>query len=262
MVTRVRREPPHFRRAEVRRVERVTPRMTRVHLTGPELDGFSVEEPAASVRLLLPPPGTTELVMPDWNGNEFLLPNGRRPAIRTFTPVRVDPGSSTLDLEIVVHGAGVASRWVQAAKPGAAVAISGPGRGYAVDPDAAAYVLAGDETAVPAMCQLLEVLPTDRPVQVLVEIARPDARLALPAHPECTVEWHLLAPGQPPGDALVAAVVGADLPAGARLWVAGEAAAVQRIRRHLFQERGLSRAEATVRGYWKHGRISEDDQDG
>ena len=262
MVTRVRREPPHFRRVEVRRVERVTPRMSRVTLAGPELDGFSVEDPAASVRLLLPATGTTELVIPEWNGNEFLLPDGRRPAIRTFTPVRVDPGSSALDLEIVVHEAGVASRWVQVAQPGSAVAVSGPGRGYTVDRDAAAYLLAGDETAVPAMCQLLEVLPADRPVQVLVEIAHTDARLALPGHPECTVEWHVLAPGRPPGDALVAAVVGADIPAAARLWVAGEAAAMQRIRRHLFQERGLSRAEATVRGYWKHGRSGEDDQDG
>jgi NADPH-dependent ferric siderophore reductase len=36
--------------------------------------------------------------------------------------------------------------------------------------------------------------------------------------------------------------------------VAGEAAAVQRIRRQLFEDRGLPRPQATVRGYWKHGR--------
>ena len=38
--------------------------------------------------------------------------------------------------------------------------------------------------------------------------------------------------------------------------MAGEAAAVQRIRHHLFDERGLSRSHAVVRGYWKHGRGS------
>jgi NADPH-dependent ferric siderophore reductase len=38
------------------------------------------------------------------------------------------------------------------------------------------------------------------------------------------------------------------------VWVAGEAAAVQRIRRHLFEDRGLPRSQASVRGYWKHGR--------
>ena len=38
------------------------------------------------------------------------------------------------------------------------------------------------------------------------------------------------------------------------VWVAGEAAAVQKIRKHLFDQRGMSRSDATVRGYWKHGR--------
>jgi NADPH-dependent ferric siderophore reductase len=41
------------------------------------------------------------------------------------------------------------------------------------------------------------------------------------------------------------------------VWVAGEAAAVQRIRRHLFAERGLTRAQAVVRGYWKQGRSGD-----
>jgi NADPH-dependent ferric siderophore reductase len=38
------------------------------------------------------------------------------------------------------------------------------------------------------------------------------------------------------------------------VWVAGEAAAMQRIRTHLFDGRGLTRSQATVRGYWKLGR--------
>jgi len=41
--------------------------------------------------------------------------------------------------------------------------------------------------------------------------------------------------------------------------VAGEAAAVQRIRRHLFTERGVTRSHAAVRGYWKHGRTGDGD---
>ena len=81
--------------------------------------------------------------------------------------------------------------------------------------------------------------------------------MPLPAHPGATAAWHDLVPGAPPGDTLVAAVRDADLAPGTRLWAAGEAAALQRIRRHLFGDRGLSRAEATVRGYWKHGRAGD-----
>jgi NADPH-dependent ferric siderophore reductase len=258
---RLRREPPAFRHVEVGRVERLSPRMVRVTLGGAELAGFTVDQPAASVRVLLPSPGGADFVVPSWNGNEFLMPDGRRPTIRTLTPWRVDPDALELDVGIVVHGAGVASDWALSAEPGEPAAISGPGRGYAVDRDAPAYVIAGDETAVPAITQVLDAVPGETPVQVRVEVAHADGRLALPEHPGAKVEWCDLAPGASPGDALGAAVRDVDLPDGARVWAAGEAAAVQRIRRHLFDERGLPRAQTSVRGYWKHGRAGDGDDD-
>ena len=251
---RVRREPPAFRTVEVSRVERLSPRMVRATLEGPQLEGFVLDQPAASVRLLLP---AGDFVIPTWNGNEFLLPDGRRPALRTFTPRRFDPAVPELDVDVVLHGRGVASEWAERAAPGDRVALSGPGRGYAVDADAPAFLLAGDETAIPATGQLLEVLPHDRPVRVHVEVAHPDARILLPEHPAATVEWHDLPTSAPPGDALVAAVCSTVLVPGTRVWVAGEAAAVQRIRKHLFGDVGLPRSETTVRGYWKHGRAGD-----
>lgn len=258
---RIRREPPRFRPVAVRKVEQLTPRMVGVTFGGAELEGLTVDQPAASVRLLLPSPGTKELVMPAWNGNEFLLPDGRRPTIRTFTPFRVDPETLELDLEIVVHGGGAASEWAAAAQPGDGAAVSGPGRGYTVDAEAPAFLLAGDETAIPAITQLLETIPADKPVQVYIEVADPAACLALPDHPGSVVEWCDLPSGAPSGDTLLAAVQGADLAPGTRVWAAGEAAAVQRIRRHLFEERGLPRPQTSVRGYWKHGRAGDDGDD-
>jgi len=258
----IRREPPRFRRASVLSVDDVSPRLVRVTLGGTDLEGLTVDQPAASVRLLLPSPGAADLVMPNWTGNEFLLPDGRRPTIRTFTPLHVDPMALELDVEIVVHGGGAASGWAQAAKAGDRAAVSGPGRGYEIDRDAPAFLLAGDETAIPAIGQLVGSLPRETPVHVHIEVAHPAGRVALPDHPLATVEWHDLPPDTPPGDALVAAVRGAELEAGARVWVAGEAAAVQRIRRHLFQDRGMPRAQATVRGYWKHGRSGDTGGDG
>jgi NADPH-dependent ferric siderophore reductase len=258
---RIRREPPRFRRVSVRHVEHVGPRMIRVTLAGSELEGLIVGDPAASVRMLLPSPGTHDLVMPSWNGNEFLMPDGRRPAIRTFTPYRVDPEALELDLEIVVHGGGIASEWAKAAGPGAAAAISGPGRGYAIDRDAATYLVGGDETAIPAISQLLEALPAETLVHVRIEVARPDGRLALPDHPRATIEWCDLPAGASPGAALVAAVRAVDVAPDWRVWIAGEAAAVQQIRRYLFEERGIPRGRTAVRGYWKHGRTADADDD-
>jgi len=183
-------------------------------------------------------------------------------AIRTFTPRRVDTAALELDIEVVIHDRGVASEWAVAATPGARAAISGPGRGYTIDAAAPAYLLAGDESAIPAVSQLLEYIPPTTPVAVHIEVAHPDARVALAQLPDngtgVVVEWHDLAPGAPPGDALFTAVVAAELVPGARVWAAGEAAAVQRIRRHLFDERGIDRAQTAVRGYWKHGRAGDD----
>ena len=148
----------------------------------------------------------------------------------------------------------MASAWAESAQPGDPAAISGPGRGYAVDRDAPAFLVAGDETAIPAITQVLEALPAGVPVQVRIEVAHADGRVALPAFRRGTVEWCDLASGAAPGDALGAAVRDAQLAAGTRVWAAGEAAAVQRIRRHLFDDRGIPRAHTAVRGYWKHGR--------
>ena len=252
--TPIRREPPPFRRATVQAVRSRTPRLVALTLAGPELRGMPVPDPAASVRLLVPRPATGQLELPAWTGNEFLYDDRSRPPIRTLTPLRVDPDAGELDIEVVLHGEGPLSSWAEGAAAGGEVAVSGPGRGYAVDPDAASFLLAGDESARPAIAQLLGELPRTAEVDVIVEVAGDDGRLELPSHPGARVEWCELPAGAAPGAALVDAVVGRTIPAGARIWVAGEAAAVQRIRKHLFDVVGADRSHAVVRGYWKHGR--------
>jgi hypothetical protein len=112
--------------------------MLRLRLGGRNLEGLTVAQPAASVRLLLPSSGGHELVIPTWHGNEFLLPDGRRPTLRTFTPRRVDADAPGLDLEIVIHSGGLASQCAEAARRSDPAAVSGPGRGYTVGPDAPA----------------------------------------------------------------------------------------------------------------------------
>jgi NADPH-dependent ferric siderophore reductase len=248
---RTRREPPPFRRAALRHVEDLTPRLRRVVLGGPDLAGMPTPEPAASVRLLLPPSGRRKIIWPTWTGNQFELPSGERAPIRTFTPRSLDGDSLTLDL--VLHERGATIDWIHAARLGDEVAVSGPGRGYDIDPEAGSFLLAGDESALPAVGQLLEALPTDVTVTVHVEIAERSAQLDLPAHPGATIVWHEADAGASPGDRFVTAIEAIeDLPD--RIWVAGEAAAVQRVRKHLFDGRGIARSAATIRGYWKVGR--------
>jgi len=258
LAARVRREPPTFRRVTVARTESLSPHLLRVTLTGAELAGLDPGLPAASVRALLPSPGTDHLVVPSWEGNEFLLTGGERPIIRTYTPRHFDPVAFELTIDVVLHAAGVASAWARHVQPGDPAAISGTGRGYAIDAEATSFVLGGDEAAIPAISVLLEALPATATVDVLIEVSHPDARLDLPAHPGATVAWLDRTTAGDHGRRLERAISEAAIANEARVWVAGEAAAVQRIRRHLFDDRGLVRAQCTVRGYWKHGRVGDD----
>lgn len=235
-------------------IDMLSPHMARVTFSGAELDGLEIPAPAASVRLLIPSPGVDELIIPTWNGNEFLLADGERPVIRTFTPRYLRTDGPELDLDIVLHESGATSSWVCTATPGDPAAVSGTGRGYEIDPSAGAYLLAGDQTAIPAISQLLEHMPAAIPVHVIIEIATGDAEQELPGEDNLTLEWVVLNPDAAPGDALVPAITSTAIQPHTKVWAAGEAAAMHRIRRHLSDELGMSRSDTTVRGYWKHGR--------
>jgi NADPH-dependent ferric siderophore reductase len=232
-----------------------TARLRRVTVAGPELVGLEPPQPAASVRLLLPHHG--DLVLPDWNGNEFLHADGTRPHLRTLTPLRIDPARGEVDVDVVLHGSGPLATWAVDAAPGDVVAVSGTGRGYEIDAEAPAFLLAGDESALPAIGTILAGLPDRAAGEVHVELGHASGELDLPRPPGIDVAWHVLPDGDGPGDALVRAVTATAVPDGARVWVAGEAASVQRIRRHLFDELHLDRKQCSVRGYWKHGRAGD-----
>ncbi len=252
MTARIRKQPPPFRQVTVVATEPVSPWMTRVIVGGPSFAGFHIDEPAASVRLLLPTDG--RLTIPAWAGNEFLLPDGGPALIRTFTPRRFNPESLELALDVVHHDGGVASEWAATATPGDRVAVSGPGRGYRIDRDASGFLLVGDETAIPAICQLLEYLP-DVPITVHVEVRHADARVDL--HRAVDRYWHVLGPGAIHGDNLVPQLEQMDLNDSTRVWAAGEAQAMQRLRKVLFTKHGLPRSAATIRGYWKHRTVRQ-----
>jgi NADPH-dependent ferric siderophore reductase len=228
-------------------------------LEGEELRGLEVTQPASSVRVLLPGP-SGQLEMPDWDGNRFVRRDGSRPPLRTLTP-RPDPSGRRLRLDVVVHGAGAAANWAATASLGSPAAVSGPARGYTIDRDGEALVLGGDETAYSAITQIVEAAPPGMTLTVYLETGAANADPPLPEGRGCTVH-RLVADPSAPGRILAGELTGVDLPETTRLWAAGEAAAMQRVRHELFRVRGLSRDRATLRGYWKHGRVSEDDPPG
>lgn len=246
-----RRPPPPFLTAEVAGREWVTPRLVRIALRGPDLCRLEVTQPASSVRVLLPADGRVEI--PNWDGNRFVLADGRRPPLRTLTPLHHDRRAGVMELCVVVHGEGAASGWAASADMGTQAAVSGPARGYDLGDAASALILGGDETAYPAICSIIEAATGE--IRVYLEV-QGDSRPPLPAHPRCRVEWLRPLPSHP-GRAVAERISSLAFSEGDRLWAAGEAAAMQYIRRAVLPDRGLAPTQAVIRGYWKHGRVSD-----
>ena len=247
---RTRREPPAFHRAAVVDRHDLGGRLAAVDLRFGDLGWLDGVEPAASVRLLLPSAPGQALEIPQWNGNEFLLADGRRPTLRTLTPLTTD--GDVLRLAILRHGGSPLSSWLERCGPGDQVAVSGPGRGLTPDPAVGDWILAGDESAIPAIMTLLRAIPPPASIRVIVEADEhdPEDRPAMPDHVGASIDWGTPGPGAPSGDTLVRRLAQVTVSPDTLLWAAGEAAAMQRIRRQL--DRGSTpRSMTVVRGYWK-----------
>jgi len=236
---------------QVRRSERLTPLMVRVTLAGDELAGFPGEGPDRRIKMFFPVEGQERPAVPRATSGGPLWPTGEaRPAIRTYTVRRFDPGAGELDVDFVLHaGHGPAAAWARDARPGAWVAVSEPGGRYVPDPEAAFHLVIGDETALPAVATVLAALPEGAHVLAFLEVAGPDEEQALPG--AATVYW-VHRDGGDPGVPLADAVRTAVLPSGrAQAWLAGESACVRDLRRHLLDDRGLDRRAVYATGYWR-----------
>ncbi|MGH9016151.1 MAG: siderophore-interacting protein [Acidimicrobiales bacterium] len=250
-----------FRPVEVVAVEPATARLVRVSLAGESLEGFEIEAPTQHVKLLFPAPGRSAPVLPEFGPEGITFPDGAaRPVMRTFTPRRFHPETRTLDVEFVLHDEGPASTWARQAAPGQHLAVAGPGGRMPLDLGPGHWVVAGDESAIPAVGTLLGALPAQATAQVLLEVESPADEMAIDSAATVTTTWLSRRSGVF-GEELLAALAAADVAAATGVWVAGEATAVRRIRRLLLTDRGLEPTAIVTRGYWRLGEENHPDHD-
>jgi NADPH-dependent ferric siderophore reductase len=255
-----------MRTVEVTRVTQVTPRVTRITLTGPALAGFASRAPAEHIKIFLPPPGerSTVQMVPSPDGPIF-PPDQPRPVSRTYTPREFRAEALELDVDVVRHGDGPGSSWGATAQPGDSVVIAGPGGGYHRPENLAWLVIGGDETSLPAISMVLAGLPPGMRADVYVEVQDRAEEQSLASPANVSVTWlHGDAGDQPatPGARLEAAIRAATLPDGdGQVWIACEAQAMRRIRAHLLHERGLGTAAVYTRGYWQTDEANHPDHD-
>jgi NADPH-dependent ferric siderophore reductase len=241
----------------VSRVETLTPRMRRIVLAGASLAGFVSAAADDHVKLFLPAPGQDRPILPMLGPNGPVFPQGAaRPIGRDYTPRRFDAAACELTIDFVLHGDGPATSWAAQASPGKCVGIGGPRGSFLTNDDAGTLLLlAGDETALPAIARRLEELPPGARAIALIEVADEAEQMHLPSAASTAITW-LFRDGRPAGDPalLLAALRQTAWPTGdLHAWMAGEIGTVRALRTHLLTERGLSRDRVHASGYWKHG---------
>ena len=257
---------------QVVRREQVTPHTVRVVLGGTGFDTFSPSQYSDSyVKMViiaddvdidaLPKPLTLDSFQE--------LPAEQRPTVRTYTVRNVDEERREIAIDFVVHGDhGVAAPWAAAVTPGQPAYVMGPNGAYSPDPAADWHLLAGDEAALPAISTALEALPDNAIGRVFVEVAGPDAEIALKAPAGVEVNWihrggraDLVGEDRAGDNApLVSAVKAAQwLPGLVQVFIHGEAQAVMHnLRPYIRKERGVdAKWAASISGYWRRGRTEE-----
>ncbi|MFE4721090.1 siderophore-interacting protein, partial [Streptomyces sp. NPDC056728] len=253
MAERPERRKPTAHRGEVLRTERLTPHMQRVVLGGDGLAAFTAGGCTDHyVKLQFPLDGVTYPEPFDLGRIREELPREQWPVTRTYTVRAWDPVARELTLDFVVHGdEGIAGPWARDVQPGASVHLSGPGGAYAPDSTADWHLLAGDESALPAIAAALEALPEGAVTHAFVEVS--DAAEEQKIDSAAQVVW-LHRGDRPVGEALVEAVRGLAFPAGrVQAFVHGEAGFVKELRRHLRTEREIPREDLSISGYWRLG---------
>jgi NADPH-dependent ferric siderophore reductase len=176
-------------------------------------------------------------------------------SLRSYTARRQEPLAGEVEIDFVLHGDGPAAAWAAAAVPGAVLGVAGGGS--LGDRAAGRLLLAGDDTAVPAISRILAAAAPDTEGTALLEVGGPEEEQPMPGPAGVAVRWlhrGAVAPGE--STLLPEAVAALDRPEGDDVfaWVAAESAAVRTIRADLRSRWGLGRAQHHAIGYWRRGR--------
>lgn len=269
-------QPYALFRAAVVRTGQVTPRLRRITFGGPALAGLTSAGLDQRIKLFFPRPGQEEPDVPEgenWYPEFRAMPDDVRPVMRTYTIRDFRPTELELDVDIVLHGsdstgaAGPGSHWAGKAAAGDRVAILAPDArhtpivGYEFRPpaDAAWTLVAGDETALPAITAIVESLPAGSRALVFAEVSSLTEVTPMSSAADVSLTWLSRADKPAVGGGLLREAIGrTTFPDGMPYaWLAGESSAVTDLRRHLVNERGIDKERVYFSGYWLLGSAIE-----
>ena len=234
----------------------LTPTLVRVTLGGEGVADFlSTGIGDEYVRVFFPhgdDPKDVSLPMPagDW----WETPEGAPEApMRTYTISGVRPDAGELDIDFVIHEAGVAGPWAARAEPGHVLGLNSPTGLYSPPEGITWQVLVADLTGLPAVARIIAEAPEGVRTRVVLEVPSEADRVDLTTGADVEVTWVVGGNGYGPSalGPLVRGIVDDRLPLDEGcVWVAGETVALRDVRKYLRKELGLPATRFKVVGYW------------
>ncbi len=171
---------------------------------------------------------------------------------RGYTLVEPDPSTGEVTLDFVLHlPAGPASHWASKAKVGDRIKASyfSSRKFERPEPEPSGYLLAGDAAAIPAINAIMETLPKDCQIIVVLQDNDPDDSL-IPVFSHQGAHYIRTGPGL---NGLAEAIPERDW-SNWYAWIAGESQAVKALRRRLNQHFGFPLTDITNAAYWIRGK--------
>ena len=242
----------------VTRTEELTPSLRRVWFRSDDLSAFAESRHTDRyVKLLFPQPGTTIPDDFDARAARATWAPQDLPTIRTYTALFPDAAAGTLAIDFVIHGdEGVAGPWAAGVGAGVTILANGPGGAYSPDPEADWHLLAGDESAVPAISAALAALPADATGECVVLVDSAEHEPSLEAPEGVGVHFLHRDGSERPLTAAVRALPWRE--GRVHAFVHGEGDDVMKgVRPYLLTERSVPRSDTSISAYWRRGRTEE-----
>jgi NADPH-dependent ferric siderophore reductase len=177
---------------------------------------------------------------------------------RRYTIRHLDNQSRRVDLDFVRHGHGPGALWAESVQVGDPVEIFGP-RGKTPLTAAGWQLFAGDESAIPAIAEMVSALPSGAQAVALIEVQDAADEQLVESAAAVDLRWlHRLTTAPGDADLLDTALQAVPIPdADRHAYLFGESRVVRRLRGQL-HGRGLQPAEVSAKGYWNLGRAMRD----
>ena len=244
---------------EVQTIERLSPSIIRLVFGGGELENFvSTPFTAQYINGYFSPPKAPYSVPFDpeqarTTGDDF------RPRPRRFTVRKWDAEKKLLAIDLVTHGdEGYAGTWAQRAKIGDRFQFKGPNGAYRPNPEVDWHLLAGAESALPAISASIESLPTSKPCVAIVVVDGPEYEITIQSDIGLKLIWLYRSKVLEPEKVLPNAIKNFEFLDGQYdVFVHGEAGEVREIRKYLITDRGIDESNASISPYWRRNHTNE-----